>query len=269
MSETVSGSVSDRTVNDGGRETGSPPLRVLVTRAVEQAGDLTERLRRLGCFVIDVPLIAVVDPVDGGAELARAMTLASRADSPYDWVVFTSPNGAERALALLGPGASARLAAIGPGTAAVCRNLGFDVALVPKRSVGEGLVESFPDPVSSFRRILLPQAEGARPVVADGLRARGWTVESVTAYRTVPRTPTPADHEIVATADVVLCASSSAARSMVAAFGVKGLPPLVVSIGPQTTNTLENLGVEVEATADPHTLDGLIGCVESILRSRS
>ena len=247
---------------------GGQPLRVLVTRAAEQAGDLTERLRDVGCEVIEVPLIAVVDPADGGEALHRGMAAAAEPDSPYDWIVVTSPNAAARSLPLLAHGVAVGIAAIGPGTATICRDLGLDVALVPERSVGEGLVEAFPvAPESRDRRVLLPRAEEARDVVAAGLRAKGWAVDVVIAYRTMARTPTAAELESAKRADVVLCASSSAARSLVAGFGRNGLPSRVVSIGPQTTQTLEELGVAVFATADPYTLDGLVACVEAIVRA--
>lgn len=242
------------------------PLRVLVTRAAEQAGDLVARLQVIGCEVVEVPLIEVVEPADDGAQLRAAMAVVARVDSPYDWVVLTSPNAAVRSLSLLTVNAPVRLAAIGPGTAAVCRGLGFAVALVPERSIGEGLVAVFPDAVPGpVRRVLLPRAEKARDVISDGLRSKGWSVDVAVAYRTVDRAPTASEAALASTADVVLCASSSAARSMVKAFGIERLPPRVVSIGPQTTKTLEGLGVMVFATADPHTLDGLVACVQSIV----
>ena len=46
---------------------------------------------------IEVPVIEVVDPADGGAALRAA---ASASSASYDWVVVTSPNGAERLLAV-------------------------------------------------------------------------------------------------------------------------------------------------------------------------
>ena len=244
----------------------SAPLRVLVTRAAEQAGDLVARLQEIGCEVVEVPLIEVVEPRDGGAQLRAAMAVVAGVDSPYEWVVLTSPNAAARSLSLLSSNAPVRLAAIGPGTAAICEALGFAVALVPERSIGEGLVEAFPDTVPELvRRVLLPNAEQARDVVAGGLRSKGWLVDVAVAYRTVDRAPTDSEAALVSTADVVLCASSSAARSMVRALGIEKLPSRVVSIGPQTTRTLEGLGVKVFATADPHTLDGLVACVQAIV----
>ncbi|MGH9180519.1 MAG: uroporphyrinogen-III C-methyltransferase, partial [Acidimicrobiales bacterium] len=90
--------------------------RVVVTRSSGQAPALAGLLRRRGAEPVLVPTIALCDPLDGGAALARS---AARV-ATYDWVVFTSANAVERLLPLLrdardlGP---ARVAAIGPGTA--------------------------------------------------------------------------------------------------------------------------------------------------------
>ncbi|MEI2655244.1 MAG: uroporphyrinogen-III synthase [Microthrixaceae bacterium] len=98
--------------------------RIVVTRAPAQASRLTDRLLAAGADVINVPTIAIADPPDGGAALAAA----AAAVSTYDWVVLTSPNGAERFLDAVGDArrlAGVRLAVIGPGTAAVLRGTGW------------------------------------------------------------------------------------------------------------------------------------------------
>jgi uroporphyrinogen-III synthase len=254
-------------------------VKVLLTRAVEQVGDLTARIAALGCEVIEIPLIAIADPADGGAALDAALLRAASPGNPYKWVVLTSPNAAHRALSrlsgttigrTLGPASGRpKIAAIGAGTAAVCRELGFDVDLVPERAVGEGLVAAFPDAdadqdARKAPMVLLPRAESARDVVPDGLRAKGWGVEVVSAYRTVPRAPDPLQCRTARGADLAVLTSSSTARALVAALGAP-LPMRVVSIGPQTTATLEDLGVTVHATAEPHTLDGVVRAVARIL----
>ena len=58
--------------------------RVVVTRASEQAGDLVERLVVLGAQPVEVPLIEIIDPPDGGAALRDAV------DGAVDWIVVTS-----------------------------------------------------------------------------------------------------------------------------------------------------------------------------------
>src|SRR5690606_36659481 len=93
---------------------------VLVTRIRAQASPLAAGLRSIGAAPIEVPVIEVVDPADGGMALREA---AAALDA-YDWVAVTSPNGAERLLAAVrATGADARafgstkVAAIGPSTA--------------------------------------------------------------------------------------------------------------------------------------------------------
>ena len=60
--------------------------RVVVTRPRGQAGDLRAALHAAGAEVIEVPIIQIVDPADGGAALRQAA--ASLAEC--DWVVVTS-----------------------------------------------------------------------------------------------------------------------------------------------------------------------------------
>lgn len=230
---------------------------VVVTRAVEQAGPFVEQLQALGASVLEIPLIRIVDPADGGEALIAA-AVGLRA---YDWVVLTSPNAAQRFVTTaMGHSTVAisdmpSIAVVGPGTAAVITGSGLDVALVSDRAIGEGLVASFP---SGSGRVLLPRAAVARDVVPDGLRAKGWEVDVVDAYRTEPVPADPALGVAVHAADAIAFTSSSTVRAFVAWYGVALLPPVVVSIGPETTATLMAAGATVAVTASPHTLDGLL-----------
>ncbi len=236
---------------------------VVVTRAAEQAGPFVRSLRDLGAAVVEMPVIRIVDPDDGGAALlARVKDLAL-----YDWVVLTSPNAAERFLRAVDELAIGQpdlmIACVGPGTATVVRDGGRVVALVADRAVGEGLVESFPNGPG---RVLLPRAAVARNVVPDGLRSRGWTIDEVMAYRTEPVPADPAVRAAVGDADAIAFTSSSTVRAFVTSLGTDALPPIVVSIGPETTATLIEHGVRPFRTADPHTLDGLLRALLESLR---
>ena len=229
---------------------------IVVTRAATQAGSFVVELRALGATVLQVPLIGIVDPADGGA----ALRLAVERISSYDWVVLTSPNAAARLVA--GAGSLPRIAVIGPGTAAVVTDAGFSVDLVADRNVGEGLVDVFPN---GRGRVLLPRAAVARDVVSRGLAAKGWTVDEVEAYRTVSVAADPALAPLVRAADAAVFTSSSTVQSFLASFGPDAMPSTIVSIGPETTATLKAAGVDVTATADPHTLAGLLAVLVTVL----
>jgi uroporphyrinogen III methyltransferase/synthase len=227
--------------------------RVVVTRARAQASSLVEKLRALGAETIELPTIEIAgEPLDG-------LVPAS-----YDWVAFTSVNAVERVLAGLRDArafGSAQVAAVGPGTAAALAARGIVADLVPASAVAEALVEAFP---AGAGRVLLPQAAAARPVLADGLRAKGWTVDVVEAYRTIPARPSDDALAAAAKADAIAFTSSSTVTSWLA-LGAP-LPPVVACIGPVTAATAAEHGVPVTVVATEHTVDGLVDALVAALR---
>lgn len=228
--------------------------RVVVTRAAEQAPALVARLKALGADVVTLPVVEIVDPADGGAALRSAAAMVHS----YDWLIFTSANAVDRFLPLVEAPLAAAVAAIGPGTAAALAAGGVPVDLVPERSVAESLLDAMP---SDPGRVLLPQAAPARPVLADGLRAKGWDVDVVEAYRTVPATPPPEALAAVRSADAITFASSSAVAAFLAAAAPCDLPPVVACIGPVTAATARDAGIDVDVVAQVHTLDGLVAAL--------
>ena len=212
--------------------------RVVVTRAGDQASKLADRLRELGATVVLAPTI-------------RFEPVPFALPDDLDWVVVTSPNGVA-ALADLG---TARLAVVGPGTAEAAVAAGFTVSLVPARSMAESLVEAFP---SGPGRIAVVQADIARAVAVDGLRAKRWNVTAVTAYRTLAVDAEPTVIDAIASADAITFTSGSTVRSFVTAYGVDRLPGTVISIGPVTTAACAEFGISVTVTASEHNIDGLV-----------
>jgi uroporphyrinogen-III synthase len=213
-------------------------MRVIVTRPKEQAGPLVARLEALGAEVVECPLIEIErssgEPVDG---------------TGYDWLVVTSPNGADE-VARRGRNLP-RIAAIGPGTAEALRAHGIEPAFVPSASSQDALLAEFPQPAG---RVLFAAAAGARRGPVDALGA-----DFVALYRTRLLTPEPP------AGDLVVLASGSAARAYAA---VGGRAP-VVSIGPETSRVAREAGLEVMAEAPTHDLDGLVAAVRDLMNSRS
>ena len=230
--------------------------RVLVTR--ERPGELATMLTERGATVIHLPLIAVVDAADGGLALREALSRLAE----FDWLVVTSPAGAERVgvAARLVPGV--RLGAIGTGTAQVLRHeSGRPVDLVPAVQRAEGLAAEFVTASATPQRVLIAQADIAAPTLADALRQAGHHVTTVTAYRTVQQEP---DRDAASDADAVVFASASSVESWCGAFGVEA-PPHVVVIGPTTAATADRLGLKVSAVAADHSLDGLVTELERVV----
>ncbi len=237
--------------------------RVVVTRSKAQAGSLAGRLVSAGAEVVEAPTIEFAGPSDGGAALRDAIARIAE----FDWVVLSSPNGVDRFAEQLRDGrdlAGVRLAVVGPGTQAALAAHGLVADLLPERYVAEGLLEAFPDP-DGRGRVLVVRAAVGRDVLVDGLAERGWQVELVEAYRTVPATFDDRARARLAGADAITFTSSSSVRSFVDSAGLDAVPPVVVTIGPITSATARELGLEVSAEADPHSLDGLVDAVTSRL----
>lgn len=241
--------------------------RVLVPRSPGQAADLSERIRARGGEPVEAPTI-LIEPGDEDALRAGVRDLAR---GGFTALCLTSPNGvAALAGALEAEGLDARalawprlIAAVGSGTAAALwEHLRVRPDLVPERATTRALAEAFPP---GEGRVLLPRADIASRILTEVLRERGYDPEDVVAYRTVP--PDALSPAVLADleagrVDLLAFASSSTVRNFVALTREEQRRGRVVSIGPVTTATCRELGLDVAVEADPHDLDGLVAALE-------
>lgn len=242
-------------------EPGIAGTKIVITRMSNQGGKLRRLLIEAGGVDVSVPLIALAPASDDGAALQSAIDRVGE----YRWLVITSPNGADAVAGALADSSDPQVlppvAAIGPGTADRLAQHDISVAFVPDRSVGEGLVEEFPLPDGGDRSILVVQAEAARPVVVDGLQAKGWTVTWAAGYRTVDAVVTDEQRRQIGAADMVTFTSSSTVDRFCDLVGLDYLPPVVASIGPITTATAQARGIDVTIEAETHTIDGMVDAI--------
>jgi uroporphyrinogen III methyltransferase/synthase len=242
--------------------------RVAVTRARAQASGLAKRLEELGAEVVQAPAIRI-EPRADGVQAAIDELGTGRCDV----LCLTSPNGAE----LLMDGldrqgldarvlAGTRVAAIGPGTAAVLRDFGITADLVPQRAIAESLAADLVAEGVADQRVLIPRAAEARDVLPRELEQAGAEVQVVPLYETVRERLDEQQLERLSAADYVTFTSSSTVRYLLEAIGgVQQFPERarVVSIGPVTSRTARDLGLEVHVEAERHDVTGL---VDALLR---
>lgn len=213
---------------------------VVVTRAPEQAGELEKLLADGGATVISFPTISIADPVDGGAALRAALEQLHT----YDWIVFTSANTVERTFLELimtevkGIGKT-KVAAIGSATARAIIERGIKVDVMPENAVAEGLLTALLESPGG-RRVLLPRAAIGRDILPNGLRAAGFEVDVVEAYRTVQGEPTAEARAAVPNADAVVFTSPSTVTGFVALAPKVDL--LAACIGPVTSTAAAKAG---------------------------
>lgn len=285
---------------------GSPlaGVRVLLTRTPDRAGAMARALAEAGGEPLLLPLIDFERAHD---QEALAAALGRLAAGEYGWLVISSITtvralkevAAARGVGLPGlvpPGV--RIATIGPSSRRVIEAEGLRVDLAPEgKQSAEGLVELWAmaddggaagGDGAGITRVLIPQSDLAAPTLAEGLDARGWAVDTVTAYRTVDYpadpslrlveglavgepagqeapavvlTPDEASRELAAgRLDAVVAASPSAARRIHAV-----LRPLeatrLIAIGEPTAAELERLGIPAAATAARPTPEGIVDAV--------
>lgn len=258
---------------NGARSGASKPLaglRVLVGRARHQADTLSSGLRKLGAEVLEIPFIEIRKP-----RSYQALDAALKALSSYDWLILTSVNGVEavwnrmqklrlskRHLPHL------RVAAIGPATKRAIEKRGVRVDVVPREYVAESVVKSLRGRVRG-KRVLLARARVARDVIPRELRRVGAEVDVVESYETVApqssatrlravlRNPQRRPH-------IVAFTSSSTAGNFVSLLGTRRAALALsrgvklASIGPVTSSTLRELGLQVDVEAEDYTIPGLI-----------
>ncbi|HET8565932.1 MAG TPA: uroporphyrinogen-III C-methyltransferase [Solirubrobacterales bacterium] len=238
--------------------------RVVVTRARAQASALARTLRDLGAEVVELPAIRIEPRIESG-EVKEAVAGIGE----YGLVCLTSPNGVRllfEAMAVAGRDAralaGATVAAIGPGTARALAERGIAADVVPERFVAEALVEALADVEVEGSRVLVARAAEARDVLPDALRERGAEVDVVSLYETVRETPEEAEIERAQEADYVAFTSSSTVTNLVEALGDR-FPSnaRVVSIGPVTSEAARAAGLQVDAEADRHDVDGLLAAL--------
>ena len=141
---------------------------VVLTRPTHRAMALTGKLKKAGHTVRCVPLTGIVD--------------LERFPDPkdYEGVLFTSVSAVERApFDVQWP----RVGAVGPVTLAALEKRGIAVDVLGTGG-GAALAEAWGDCVD--QRLLLPQAEGAHPGLAEALVAKGAALTCARVYRTVP-----------------------------------------------------------------------------------
>lgn len=258
----VVGAVAGLDLAPGARPLGG--TTVVVTRARHQAGRLSAALGAAGARVVEVPVIDIAGPDDGGEGLRRAAATVGG----YDWVAFTSANAVARFLALLRDArslAGVQVAGVGGATAAALAERGVVADLVGEPATAEGLAAAFPPGPG---RVLFPRAAGGRDALPTGLRAGGWEVDEVVAYRTVTAAP-PDDAvaAVLAEADAVTFTSPSTVHAYLELRTVAGhalpVPPVVACIGPVTAAAARKAGLEVAVEAASASAEGLVAALSA------
>ncbi len=274
-------------------------VRVLVTRAEEQADRFAALLHEQGATTIERALLAV-KPASDYSDLDKALMQLNQ----YQWIIFASQNAVKytmQRLQELGLPAhtlsQCQLASIGPATSNYLAEAGLSVAFQPTVYVAEVFVTEFPQQASvAGQRLLWPKTNIGRLIIAEALRAAGAHVDTAVAYESgLPSNKEHLGRELVCmlrekAADIITLASAQTARnlgqllelglSLELNLGTELRPDheeklaqakeellasvKIAAIGPITASAAEQSLGRVDLIAEEHTVKGL---TDSLLAS--
>ena len=244
--------------------------RIALTRNRGQQSKMRTALEHLGAEVLDIPLIEI-QPTEDRQLIAEVFA----GIATYEWVVFTSSNGARffmefffRAYKDIRSFGPMRIACVGESTAEVFKKYHLDVELIAKDSTAEGLAKELvaTDSLDS-ENVLVVTGNRNRDILVDLLESVGRAIiDTLPVYQTdfadilgasdVGRFKKEG-------ADAIIFTSSSTALSYVEqaediVFENDAKRPVLCSFGPQTSKTLKENNMEVTVEAIHPSMDGLI-----------
>ena len=253
------------------KQTSSPlkGRRIVITRPRDQAAGWRAHLEALGATVIELPLIQVTKDYD-----KQVLVEVFAEIGQYEWLVFTSANGARfffeefrrgfddiRALGL------AQIAVVGEATAEVVRAQHLRVEVQPKKANAEELARMLMERESlDSAKVLVITGNLNRDTLVEMLSDARAIVDRLPLYKTgetnLATDPVAGDFRQHG-ADAILFASPSAAQSFfdqaaALKLAAKAKRPLSGSIGSTTTAAMQQLGLPVDFEASSPGLEALI-----------
>lgn len=246
---------------------------VLVTRSRKQASSAVKSLRSLGASCIELPTIRIEPP-----HSFEGLDKSVNDISGFDWIVFTSVNGVDNFISrLLNAGLDSRalfgkkIGSIGPATTARLKEHGLVADFQPAKYESAAIVKELKEKFKlKGKKILLPRADIAPPALAESLSDLGADVHNVTAYRTLKIEDKREDirRMIEEGIDCMMFSSSSTVQNFFDWYGsdeFKKLKkkPVIASIGPITTATIEENGFKPEIISRQATIPSMIEGIAS------
>ncbi len=251
--------------------------RIAITRGREQAGVLRDALAALAAQTVEIPTIEIRPPKSW-----KPMDQAILRLEDFDYLLATSANGVRNFLArLMACGRDIRdlkglkIGAIDPATAAEFQKTGVRVDFVPRQYRAEGLLEVLADHEVRGKAFLIPRAKVARDLVPRALEKRGARVEVVVAYETATPSfrPDELEHLLSPSPDMITFTSSSTASNFAKLMSERKVAEAlsgvaIASIGPITSDSLRELGLEVAVEATASTIPGLVRAIQEYFARR-
>lgn len=244
--------------------------KVLVTRPKEQMSRIADMLREQGAEVLEAPSIRIV-PIINNKRLMEAVTHIEQ----YNWLVLTSPSGAELFFKALKEQrmdvrklAHLKIAVIGAGTKKVVEAFGMYPELMPSQYDGAHLGSALGERATENEKILIARAKIGNPELVELIQKRCQAqIDDIPLYDTVYDGASYIDYNREfeeEETDYAMFTSASTVKGFVA--NTRGLDYSKVKalcIGKQTKEEAMRHGMRTYMAKEP-TLEALLQLTEDI-----
>lgn len=253
-------------------------IRLMVTRASEQARELYEQLRDLGAEVQPYPTIGIRELNE-----PKGWDQFKRIDRKERWLLFTSETGVihfmkqffEYVGDIRGLG-NFKIAAIGKGTAGYLKESGLSPDFIPETATGVDFAREMAQKYDlSEASVVRVRGTLAGDAIEKKLAEAGAEVVPLTVYKTYhPKWPDGFVERLMEhLPDGILFTSGSTVRGLYDNLPEDQVRTLtdhadIFSIGPATSKVLHKHGIEVTEEADPHNLNAMIERIITFYRDK-
>ncbi|WP_332689549.1 uroporphyrinogen-III synthase [Halalkalibacter lacteus] len=240
---------------------------ILVTRAKEQANDLSQLIKEQGGNAVEVPLIAFE------SSFSKEIGQAIRQLKDYEWLLFTSANGVRffidhyKTVQRNEGFPAIKIAVVGTKTEEALKSYHLRADLLPKDFVAEGLIEALSPKVKKGDRVLVARGNLGRVELIQELTQLGALVEDLPVYETIhPKTATKELEAVLnnkVKIDYVTFTSSSQVHHFMNVLLDLGkelseVGAKIACIGPIAARTARNYGLRVEIIPHTYTIEHLV-----------
>ncbi|OPJ55968.1 uroporphyrinogen-III C-methyltransferase [Alkalithermobacter paradoxus] len=239
---------------------------IVVTRARSQSSTLVDKISELGGNCIEFPTIKINETKDN-KELEREIEDIEK----YTYIVFTSQNSVQIFLDKMikmqkdfRSMNKCKIIAVGPSTAKSLRDRGIVPDFVPNKYIPEYILESLKGELNENDNILIPRASEARDYLIENL-SKICNIKEIKIYETIlgegkkEQIIKLLDQKII---NYITFTSSSTVKNFISIIGKENIDKLkntkLISIGPVTSKTITEFGLNIYREAKNYTIDGIL-----------
>ncbi|MDT8859500.1 uroporphyrinogen-III synthase [Alkalihalobacillus sp. MEB130] len=240
---------------------------ILVTRAKEQAKELSDQIKQQGGIPIEVPLIAFQSIYRDQVRYAINHILE------YDWIIFTSVNGVRFFMNQFQRNhqvdvlSSLKIAVVGTKTEQYLTKWGLRANIIPDEYVAEGLIDSLKGNIKEGDKVLIARGNLGRAKLRLQLEELGASVLDVAVYETVcpieAKQQLESVYQTIGKLDYVTFTSSSTVTHYIQILidlkrEIDNSNSTVACIGPIAALTATKFGLRVDIVPHTYTIDHLV-----------